>query len=324
MRRRLQCAGALFRKRRAGMTLLEVLLTLAIFLVGSVGIMGLFVAASVLHKDAVDRRTAAYIGETLLAQVQAQPMHDLFAKTTFNAAPAGNNLPVAATNTGGFRTTGGAVIVNAGSALSPIANFGPPLPTWDGSYPEPIQFPILINSEQQWVTEITTANEFTLSAGTTQTEPAPVLQPLTWGLIYSGYSPPVPPVPGPYQAPTISVQAASGAGGIPGQGYLVIDQEWVRYTAYNAGVFTVYDDQNTAATVEGRGWGQTTPTAHNVGTPVTVAQPYPGYPGFYYTVQYYPVNATGAEAHVIVTVGYGPQTRFRVVEFEGVYTPSQY
>ncbi len=64
------------------MTLLEVLLTLAIFLVGSVGIIGLFVAASVLHKDAVDRRTAAYIGETLLAHVQAQPMHEVFAKTT--------------------------------------------------------------------------------------------------------------------------------------------------------------------------------------------------------------------------------------------------
>ncbi len=63
------------------MTLLEVLLTLAIFLVGSVGIIGLFVAASVLHKDAVDRRTAAYIGETLLAHVQAQPMREVFAKT---------------------------------------------------------------------------------------------------------------------------------------------------------------------------------------------------------------------------------------------------
>ncbi len=53
-------------------------------------------------------------------------------------------------------------------------------------------------------------------------------------------------------------------------------------------------------------------------------QPYPGYPGFYYTVQFYPVNATGAEAHVIVTVGYGTDRRFRVQEFEGVYTPQSY
>ena len=69
---------------RRGMTLLEVLLTLAIFLVGSVGIIGLFTAASVLHKDAVDRRTAAYIAETVLAHVQAQAMHEVFAKTTIS------------------------------------------------------------------------------------------------------------------------------------------------------------------------------------------------------------------------------------------------
>ena len=77
------------------MTLLEVLLTLAIFLVGSVGIIGLFVAASVLHNDAVGRRTASYIAETLLANVQAKPMHEVFAKTTLVNPPAG--LPLTST-----------------------------------------------------------------------------------------------------------------------------------------------------------------------------------------------------------------------------------
>ena len=112
----------------------------------------------------------------------------------------------------------------------------------------------------------------------------------------------------------------------PANGYIVIDREWMSYASWNAGTgtFTVFDG---CCHPGGRGGTRLGADGRHGAQP---PQPgnrragYPGYPGFYYTVQFYPVNATGAEAHVIVTVGFGPQTRFRVQEFEGVYTPSQY
>ena len=73
-----------------------------------------------------------------------------------------------------------------------------------------------------------------------------------------------------------------------------------------------------------RGWGGTAPALHDAGTPVTVARPHPDYPGFYYTVQLYPVNATGTEAHVVVSVGYGTVDRFRVQTFRSVYSPAKF
>jgi len=78
---------------RAGMTVLEVLLSMAIFMVGSVSILGLFVAASVLHTQAINRRTASFIADGLLAEVKSTRFRDVFARTSLAAS-----VPAAATD----------------------------------------------------------------------------------------------------------------------------------------------------------------------------------------------------------------------------------
>jgi prepilin-type N-terminal cleavage/methylation domain-containing protein len=297
-------------RRRQGMTLLEVLLTLAIFLVGSVGIIGLFVAASVLHKDAVERRTASYIAETLLANVQAKPMNEVFAKTTVLADGGGTiNVPavvpdaadpIAAFN-GAVNSAPGGFLLLQGSAIVPV--------------PDELVF----YSQQPTVGPPGVFNAVTRNltgAGTgVHAVNSVVLQPRSWdfGLTANLAS----------GGGSFNVYAAASGGAIPTQGYLVIDKEWMPYT-WNSGAsqFTVPDlDGNGTAD---RGFGLTVAAPHNAGAPVTVAQEYPGYPDFYYTIQYYPVNATGAEARVIVMVGFGTPKRFHVEAFEGVYTPGQY
>ena len=289
-------------RRREGMTLLEVLLTLAIFLVGSVGIIGLFVAASVLHKDAVERRTASYIAETLLANVQAKPMNEVFAKTNIASPPGVLALPVNATN--------------PVQALNLIAGFGPPQAT------PPTQFPILINSEQRWVTDIASPTQFNIDAATAQAPPAPVLQPLTWKFVLTGN------IGYKSSDPTSTAINVNATGTPPASPYIVIDKEWIKYSQFTAGTPATFSvdpaDTDGNGIPDARGFGLTFATGHNAGAPVTVAKEYPGYPDFYYTVQYYPVNATGAEARVIVMVGFGTPKRFHVEAFEGVYTPGQY
>jgi len=72
-----------------------------------------------------------------------------------------------------------------------------------------------------------------------------------------------------------------------------------------------------------RGWADTGAIAHPPGTPVTVAREHPYYPGFYYTLQFYPTDATGQEAHVVISVGYGTPERFRVHTFRSIFAPSR-
>lgn len=298
-------------RRRQGMTLLEVLLTLAIFLVGSVGIIGLFVAASVLHKDAVERRTASYIAETLLANVQAKPMNEVFAKTTL-INPGGPPPPA-------LGVTISVQATNTSTALNLIAGFSVPRP-------------LLLQSEQRWAGSMTPPTNvlppppptFTLDLAPTALHPdgSAVLQPLTWRYVLSAALAANSP------GPVLVLGNPTAAPAAPASGFLVIDKEWMSFGgptsagAPDASGFYLADLDGNG--VRDRGFGLTVAAPHNLGSPVTVAEEYPGYPGFYYTVQYYPVNATGAEARVIVMVGFGTQKRFHVEAFEGVYTPGQY
>jgi prepilin-type N-terminal cleavage/methylation domain-containing protein len=314
-----------FLGRRDGMTLLEVLLTLAIFLVGSVGIIGLFVAASVLHSDAVGRRTASYIAETLLANVQAKPLHEVFAKTTVvadggasiqvQAVKADPPDPIAAFDEWPLGTTardeGFLLLQGSASAVPAVPD-------------ELVYYSQAPTVGTPGTFSLVTRN---VTVGGTGTHPVGVgvLQPRTWDYVLNGgmTGPNITAISvygNPLTEPPLIGSTPAGA---PATGYFVIDKEWIRYSARDATGFTIYNDPNTAA-VDGRGWGLTTLADHKAGAPVTVAQEYPGYPGFYYTIQYYPVNATGAEARVIVMVGFGTEKRFHVEAFEGVYTPSQY
>ena len=79
-------------RERAGMTLVEVLMALAIFMLGAVGIIGLFATATRLHYDAGQRRIASFVLDSTLAEVQKQPLAAYYAETKLIAdATAGSS-----------------------------------------------------------------------------------------------------------------------------------------------------------------------------------------------------------------------------------------
>jgi hypothetical protein len=294
------------------MTLLEVLLTMAIFLVGSVGIIGLFVAASVLHKDAVDRRTASYIAETLMAKVQATPLRDIYAKSRIYPVPPGDPLGPriavysvranANNQAAGFPGNGFVLLEGGGGVPDELAWYGALY--WAVGFPQPYE-----EFGQPLTRNI-------VGGGGAHPDNSDVLAMKTWVNCLTA------PITA---ADTTFVAYGQGSWLLPSQGYLVIDKEWMPYSKAFNGTWDQYTvrDLNSDGVAD-RGFGRTTAAPHNQGAPVMIAKEFPGYPGFYYTLQYYPVNATGAESRVIVSIGYGPETRFRTETFEGVYTPNQY
>ena len=296
---------------RSGMTLTEVLLGLAVFLTGSVSIVGLFAAASVLHAEASNRRTAAFIAEELLAEAQGMRFSEVFAKTSFEADLGGNTIQVVATTP---------------SAGSPVAGFD--------SYPVRDIFldpdrdlvrnegPLLIDRE--WIyaergvaSFFNCARERWGTSGEGAHDPGDyVLQPRTWFYVLDASvddaALELEVVGRPHELPADAVGANDGA---PLQGYVVVDREWASYTGRGD------VGGNDVFTIGERGIGGTERVGHKWGTPVTVAREHASYPGFYYTVQYYPVNAKGAEARIIVSVAYKTGTMFRAWFLEGNYAP---
>ena len=83
-------------------------------------------------------------------------------------------------------------------------------------------------------------------------------------------------------------------------------------------------DDNNDLILDDRGWGLTEVVYHRAGTPVTVAREHPYYPGYYYSVQFYPVSSNGAESQVVISVGYGNQQHFRVHTLRTVYSPTTF
>ena len=97
----------------------------------------------------------------------------------------------------------------------------------------------------------------------------------------------------------------------------------MRYASPDDSSFTLADLDNDGN--PDRGLGDSQRTAHKAGTPVTVAREHDRYPGYYYTVQFYPSNSKGSEAKVIVSVGYGNIRKLRkVFFFDTYYTPAKY
>ncbi|MFO7957479.1 MAG: prepilin-type N-terminal cleavage/methylation domain-containing protein [Candidatus Brocadiia bacterium] len=291
---------------RAGLTLVEVLIALAIFLVGSVSIIGLFVTASALHKDAVQRRTASYIAEGLLAEARGTPFREVFAKTRL-LADLGNTLDVQSTEPD-FNYQG-ATFSLWPTSIAPEEERG--------------EGPLLLGREWIWYTE-RASDSFSgldrpLWDSTQGLNDDRVLQPRTWvyvldqELVSRDDDPNV---------ESITVRGdPSDAGEVPApaRGYIVLDTEWIRYTARDADSFS-WDASETD-----RGVGDTAAPRHAPGTPVTAAREHPHYPGYYYTVQFYPTNARGAHSKVTVSVGYGTRRKLRRAHFfHTVYTPNKF
>jgi len=318
------------------MTLMEVLLAMAIFLIGSVSLVGLFVTASALHADAMNRRRASFIADELLAQVRTLRFREVFAKTRI-AAPGDAGPTVSADavtpdvlNQGAdFNTYPIHYLLDPTTGLAG-RGWGPILLEGQGGV-NPVP------REWAWCNLLNPAGpSFTLvdrGLWGTASNPHPlrsrILQPRSWRYVLDLPNQPG-PVPGALTAnagvipvrgdPTVAPAA-------PTSGYIVIDEEWMPYASRAAAGFTVADLNNNG--VPDRGWGGTGPrtelgVVHLAGTPVTVAREHPFYPGFYYTVQFYPADATGASAQVIITVGYGNPSFFRVHTFHTIYTPTSY
>jgi hypothetical protein len=307
---------------------LEVLLSMAIFLIGSVSIVGLFVTASVLHAKAVDRRTASFIADGLLAEVKSMRFRDAFARTTLAADVA----PTDAT-----------IYVDAVSADRPATEYLADLDYEAANfdfYPAPdysnrLSGPILVGSELLWYGALNL--DYGADSDSMGCTPAAsahdtgdyVLGPRTWHYVLETAMLAPDPLPAtatvdvvgdPTSEPPDLLDAAYD--GVPSEGYLVIDEEWMRYDGIAAGTFTLADG-NDDGHVD-RGWGGSEVTTHTVGTPVTVAREHPYYPGFYYAIQFYPVNATGRQAHVVISVGYRTGQLFTARSFRTVFVPSTF
>ncbi len=307
-------------------------MALGIFLLGSVSIVGLFVAASVLHADAINRRTASFIGEELLAHVRTMRLRDVFA-TTDLAAGIGAGDPVirvGATEATSESGTRGAnfhrypffpwPFENAESGFAPYG-------------PDRSVGPILIDQELIWYTgRPSGADQFTGCArglrgdGDGHAEEADILQPRTWYYVLAGPLP-APPAAAPsdtqlsvYGDPSDTTSGHPPP--VPTRGYIVLGEEWIRYTgtawdsATDRGEFS-WEDEDAS-----RGAGDTEAVAHPAGTPVSVAYEHPRYPGFYCSVQFYPSNTAGSQARVLIGVGYGTPERFRLHSFHTIFTPT--
>lgn len=312
--KRVQLLEALRSKvaERAGLTVLEVLIALGIFLLGSVSIVGLFVTASVLHADATARRTVAFIAESTLAEIKARPFRETFAKTRI-VNDLGNSITVQAVEA---------------NYNSQAANFH--------LYPKPVQAarhsgPILIRSEWAWYQVLGLDSFDSLDRnlwGTTGGPHAPfarVLQPRSWYYVLDNdLVGPDDPNFNTTSSLTVrgepdSLPSDATSLGAPSSAYIVIDEEWIRYTSRHNDSFDWADPS------EQRGVGDSSAAAHRAGSPVTVAREHPRYPGFYYMVQFYPVNATGAESKVIVSVAHGSEAKLRrAFFFHTIYSPSRY
>ncbi len=314
------------RSARSGLTVIEVLMALAIFLLGSVGIIGLFVTASVLHTDAVNRRTSAFIAEGLLAEIQGMRLKEVFAKTRVDTDGAeGSAGPLLGA---GVQTIG--VLATEPDFRYPEATF----PTW----PRPDDVTdlrdtgaLLIDSEWIWwernalVHDPITFADCTRSvwgtSAATHDDNARLLHPRTWYYVVDdqdGSTPAVmdPLTGGETAATQVWVAGDPQSADFPERpsNYIVIDEEWIRYGDVAPGRFIGLE----------RGLAGTEARAHKPGTPVTVARPHPHYPGFYYTVQFYPANTLGSGAAVIASVAHGsPRSLRRAFFFRTVFTPAK-
>lgn len=311
-------------RSRAGLTLIEVMIALGVFLVGAVSVAALFVTATGLHTEAIRRRTASFIAQQLLADLQTQPMRQIFARTQLDGA-----------------ITDSDAFIDVDGTAPGIDDQDPTFNLWPLPADQDVNRnsgPLLINREWIWYENRTISPpEFRdCDRGMWHSYADPhddedvVLQPRTWIYVVADQDPGGTNHDMEADAPGVTVDGdpiAHPPGQEPGTpGYVVIDEEWIRYIGTNGSAFTWPDPNNASLPLEGaRGQGETEATAHRMGTPVTVAREHSDYSGYYYTVQYYPLNPSVSRAKVIVSVAYGTATQLqRAYFFHTTYTPTQY
>lgn len=290
---------------RSGLTLIEILFALGIFLLGAVGITGLFVTASAMHKDAVERRTAAYIAEEMLSEIRGAPFRTMFAVTRLD---------------GDLGETDGEIWVDSteANAAHPGAAFNL-WPIWAGAGLERSVGPLLVGREWMWHTDLDDARFTGVARGVWGTEQlsheagAPVLQPRTWVFVLEEDL----EAPGEPDEETYLVARGDPdpieAFQPPPSGYIMLNEEWIRYSSVepNGSLWTFeWDDSE-----RDRGMGHSIATAHRAGAPIAFGWEHSDYAGFYYTFQVYPINARGTQAKVVVSVAHGTPTRLRRAHF---------
>jgi hypothetical protein len=328
--------------RRSGLTLTEVLLALGVFMVGSVGIIGLFVTASIMHAEAGNRRMASFVTNELLARVKNMRFRDVFARTTLDADWTDPSATLDAVRVQPELTSQA-----ANFDKYPLSDLFFPLRR-DQDLDRNQQGPLLIGGEWFWYTQLDWGNQdFTgltrdpwgnsiptdvlpVGAAPDGTDDHPlgsvVLQPRTWFYVLNADI-----VPGDATVlvdgdPANNPAALPGGlDGAPTKGYIVVDEEWMEYESRDASGFTIVGDGPDDDTLpDGRGIALTDAVDHRAGTPVTIAREHESYPNFWYTVQFYPTEPNGAEAQVVVSVAYKTQTAMRAWTLRSIYTPKSF
>lgn len=301
------------------------MVALAIFLVGSVGIIALFVTASVLHVDATNRRQASFIADGLLSDVRRMRFRDIFATTTLAADINGTTARIPA-----YRLSPDGMNWAASSDHYPVNEILRTTPSGASVPASRNTGAILIEGEWIWYKGFAPSQQFVGCVrglnlngdGVPHEAGDRVLQARTWHYVLDTDLDQPQHSPGPDVTSVTVIGNPISQPTSPQQGFIAIDGEWIRYTSRSwdrhYGRFYWEDS------LEDRGFGLTAVGCHNCGTPVTVAREHPHCPGFYYTVQFYPPNAVGAESHVIVCIGYGTHRRFRVHTFRSIWAPVEF
>jgi hypothetical protein len=326
--------------RRSGLTLTEVLLALGVFMVGSVGIIGLFVTASIMHAEAGNRRVASFVTNELLARVKNMRFRDVYARTTL----ATEWLDPSAT-LDAVRVTAALNAQAANFNEYPLSDLFFPLRADQDLTRD--EGPLLVGGEWFWYTQLDLgAQDFIVTrdpwGNSIPTDVLPVgaapdgtddhpadsviLQPRTWYYVLNtdilADDVTIPVDGNPANNPSAGLGGLAGA---PPDGYIVVDEEWMHYNLRNGTEFTIDGDgPDDDLLPDGRGVALSTAVDHRAGTPVTVAREHESYPNFWYSVQFYPTQPNGAEAQVVVSVAYKTQTAMRAWTLRSIYTPKSF
>lgn len=288
---------------RGGLTLIEVMIALAIFMVGSISIMALFVAGAKMHADATSCRTASQILESLHAEVRAMPMTWMYAKTKL-AQNIDRDVVTFQAEASGFE----------------IDHIGAGFDQWpDSTLPRDSGL-LYIGRETLWYGGL--APKFFTGCIRGVAGPEPPIGPNMPHFIGDRVLQPrlashALAVPMDKSDATALVLGAPN--NLPQSGYFAIDTEWFQYDGLNL------TDPSPDNGIIARGIGQTEAQWHKAGAHVAFASEYPHHPGYYYTIQTYPINTVGTETFVIIAVGYERQGKIRRVHtIQTPYSPFKY
>ncbi|HUT59587.1 MAG TPA: hypothetical protein VNA25_17190 [Phycisphaerae bacterium] len=317
-------------RARAGMTLVEVLMGMALFMVGMTGIIALFATATRLHYEGSARRTATWIAESTLAEVRMQPGANLYAKTelTDPVTASDTALPVVATVPDGD---------------NPRAQFQR-WPWWTRDFTDSRRAGmLLVGGEWMWSDALTSDSFDDLERGVWGSAQAHaagtrVVQVREWVLAYRDMP----------ARDRLEVYGDPTALPIPAQGYVEVERTWMQYSGFDATGFDIVlqRDLQGLATLP---TGQVVHIDHPDGLPdqgvgltpeplpnpqpaggafrpvaVNVARPVDEYPDCWRAISLMPTTNATAGTRLWIDVATERGGRLgRVWQMEGVYFPER-